>query len=147
MKLPQQKFREIVLLLLYSRDFSQGEGGDSFALVMQELKVSKKYLFQAQEICCLIESKFEELDQHIKETATAYEFERIPRIERNILRLSAYELLYSPQIPGKVSIAEAIRLSRKFSSPESATFVNAVLDAIAKVKDVVGAVQTGQTSQ
>jgi N utilization substance protein B len=148
MTLPQQKFREIVLLLLYSHDFSDGDEEDSSALVMQELKVSKKYLLQAQELRRSIESKFEELDQRIKETATSYEFERIPRIERNILRLGAYELLYSPQIPGKVAISEAIRLSRKFASPESATFVNAVLDAIyKKVEDVVGAVSEGETPQ
>jgi len=148
MTLPQQKFREIVLLLLYSHDFSQSEEEDSSALVMQELKVSKKYLFQAQEMRRAIESKNEELDQLIKETATSYEFERIPRIERNILRLGAYELLYSPQIPGKVAISEAMRLSRKFASPESSTFVNAVLDAIyQRGQDVVGAVLEGQTSQ
>lgn len=149
MSLPYKKFREIVLLLLYSHDFSDGEEEDTSALVMNELKVTQKYLTQAHQLRRDIESKISELDQHIRESAISYEFERIPRVERNILRLGAYELLHSPQIPGKVAISEAIRLSRKFASPESATFVNAVLDAIyqKKVEDVVGAVPEGQTSQ
>lgn len=148
MSLPQQKFREIVLLLLYSHDFAHGEEEDSSALVMQELKVSKKYLLQAHELRRLIETKQGEIDQQIVETATSYEFDRIPRIERNILRLSIYELLYSPQIPGKVAIAEAIRLARKFASPESATFINAVLDAVYRRNpDVAAAMSAGETSQ
>ena len=150
MPLPKQKFRELVLLLLYSHDFSQGEEEDCLNLVMQELKVSKKYLLEAQNLRRAIEAKKEVIDEEIRQNATSYEFDRIPGIERNILRLGAYELLFFQEIPGKVAIAEAIRLSRKFASPESATFVNAVLDAIyQKVKEtyVVGAAAEGQTSQ
>src|SRR5437762_3316098 len=127
MTLPQQKFREIVLLLLYNHDFSQGKEEDSTAMVMQELNVSQKYLLQAHEIRRAIESKLPEIDQKILDTSSSYEFDRIPRIECNILRLGVYELLYSPQIPDKVAISEAIRLARKFASPESTAFVNAVL--------------------
>jgi N utilization substance protein B len=148
MPLPKQKFRELVLLLLYSHDFSQGEEEDCLNLVMQELKVSKKHLLEAQNFRRAVEAKKEALDDEIQTNATSYEFARIPGIERNILRLGAYEILYSQEIPGKVAIAEAIRLARKFASPESATFVNAVLDAIyQKSKDVVGAATEGQTSQ
>jgi len=146
MPLPKQKFRELVLLLLYSHDFSQGEEEDCLNLVMQELKVSKKHLLEAQNLRRAVEAKKEAIDAEIQTNATAYEFERIPGIERNILRLGAYEILYSQEIPGKVAIAEAIRLSRKFASPESATFVNAVLDAIyRKSQDVVGTATEGQT--
>lgn len=68
----------------------------------------------------------------ITEHSTSYEFERIPRIERNVLRLGVYEIMYDSDIPPKVAIAEAIRLTRKFATPESATFVNAILDSILK---------------
>jgi transcription antitermination protein NusB len=49
-----------------------------------------------------------------------------------VLRLALYEMLHDDQIPPKVAIAEAIRLSRKFSTPESSSFINAILDAIYK---------------
>src|SRR5690606_29501809 len=61
-------------------------------------------------------------------------FERIPRVERNILRLAVFELLHDPSVPPTVAIAEAIRLTRKFATPEAATFINAVLDAIFKMQ-------------
>ncbi|MBX9744017.1 MAG: transcription antitermination protein NusB, partial [Chlamydiales bacterium] len=59
-----------------------------------------------------------------------YVFERISRTERSILRLGTFELLFDPSIPPKVAIAEAIRICRKFGSPQSAQFVNAVLDSV-----------------
>ncbi|MBS3905309.1 MAG: transcription antitermination factor NusB [Simkania sp.] len=148
MALSQQKIREILLLLLYSYDFVQGDDEDAMALVMKELAVPKKYVLQAQEVRREIEAKLPLIDEKITRAATAYEFNRIPRIEQNILRLGVFELLYSPHIPGKVALAEAVRLTRKFASPEGATFVNAVLDAIyhSEGRDVAGALQQEQTS-
>jgi transcription antitermination protein NusB len=130
MALPQKKIREILLLLLYSHDFVHGNQEDSITMIMEELSVSKKYVHQAFAIQCEIEAKLPLLDKVIAKAAVSYDFQRIPRMERSILRLGAYELLCSPQIPGKVALAESIRLTRKFASPEGATFVNAVLDVI-----------------
>jgi transcription antitermination protein NusB len=149
MALPLAKFREIVLLLLYSHDFVHGEEEDSAQIVMNELSVSKKYVLQAHEVRRQIEAVLPQIDEMITKTATEYEFGRIPRVERNILRLGVYELLCSPQVPGKVALSEAVRLARKFTSPEGATFINAVLDAVYhKVgKDVAEPVHQEQTSQ
>ncbi len=130
MALPQQKFREILLMLLYSHDFSRGDEEDSTAMVMRELSVAKKYVLEAHDRRRLIEEKLEAIDRMIAEVAVSYEFARIPGIERNILRLGAYELFHVPSLPPKVALAEAVRLSRKFASPEGATFVNAILDAL-----------------
>nr|NGX48373.1 hypothetical protein [Chlamydiota bacterium] len=68
--------------------------------------------------------------------AIGYELERISRIERSILRLGLYELLYT-DLPDKVAITEAIRLTRKFATAEGGAFVNALLDAIYKDRDEV----------
>jgi len=122
--------REIIFLLLYSHDFAECSEEDSTPLVMRELAVARRYVHEAQVQKNLILEKLPQIDEQIKQAASAYEFERIPRIERNILRLSVYELLYTPDLPAKVAMAEAMRLARKFSSAESASFVNAILDAI-----------------
>ena len=53
-------------------------------------------------------------------------------VDRNILRLGAYEILYCPDIPIKVSIDEAVEIAKKFSTEKSSQFVNALLDRIAK---------------
>lgn len=130
MSLPLQKMREILFLLLYCHDFAECSEEDSTCLVMRELAVAKRYVMDAQAQKKLVIEKIPAIDGLIAQAASSYDFHRIPHIERNILRLGVYELFYAPGLPAKVAIAEAVRLSRKFASPESASFVNAVLDAI-----------------
>lgn len=137
MALSQQKLREIVFQIVYSHDFAQNEADDMIPFLMRQFEVSKKIICQAQERAAVIAPKIAEIDQKIAEAAVSYSFERIPRVEKNILRLGVYELFFAPDIPPKVAIAEAIRLSRKFATPEGSTFVNAILDHIYKKMDGV----------
>ena len=71
----------------------------------------------------------EEVDGLITRHAEHWRMERMPAVDRNILRLGVYELLHGPT-PAAVTIDEALELTRKFSSEESVQFVNGVLDAI-----------------
>ncbi|CUI17209.1 putative transcription antitermination factor, NusB family [Candidatus Protochlamydia naegleriophila] len=128
MALSQQKFREIVFQLLYSQDIGHPDEAEMISLIMAELAVSKKNVRLAQEKMHLIVEKLAEIDSSISSVSTSYDFERIQTVTKNILRLGVFELFYDKGIPPKVAIAEAIRLSRKFSTPESASFVNALLD-------------------
>jgi transcription antitermination protein NusB len=130
MPLAPQKFREIVFQLLYSDDFGADEG--VVEMLMAQLSVTKKIVREACVLKDKILEKKKEIDAVIGAHSESYDFERIPRVERNVIRLGVYELLFSKDVPPKVSIAEAIRLSRKFATPEAATFVNAILDSIYK---------------
>ena len=81
-------------------------------------------------------SHLDELDQTIDETAEHWNHARMPVIDRNVLRLGVYELTYHRETPPKVSINEAIELAKKYSTSDSAAFVNGVLDRIyAKLHD------------
>jgi|SRR5579872_15926 len=130
MAVPQQKLREIVFQLLYSHDFAAVEEEEIIPFLMKELCVAKSALYLAGEKRRAVEEKQKEIDQRIAGASDAYAFARIPGVERNILRLGVYELFYDPLIPPKVAIAEAIRLARKFATPQGATFVNAILDTL-----------------
>ncbi|MBF8262374.1 MAG: nusB [Parachlamydiales bacterium] len=132
MPLPAQKFREMVFQMLYADDFSQGEEADVVELLMHELKVTKKAAREAHAKVVAIREKLSEIDDRIRPASTEYQFERISRVEKNVLRLGIYELCYDDSLPPKVAISEAIRLCRKFGTPESAQFVNAILDVIYK---------------
>jgi transcription antitermination protein NusB len=132
MALPVQKFREMVFQMLYAFDFASTESEEMIDLMMQELKVSKKSAREADLRMRAILEKVEEIDQKIRPASTEYQFERISSVEKNILRMGIFELCYDESIPPKVAIAEAIRLCRKFGTPESANFVNAILDSIYK---------------
>ena len=72
----------------------------------------------------------EEIDPMIQKVSNEYVLERIALVERNIIRLAIHEMLISKDVPPKVVIAEAIRLARKFATPEAANYVNAILDAL-----------------
>ena len=70
------------------------------------------------------------VDEGISKYATNWQLKRMAVVDRNILRMAAYELLYCKDIPAKVSINEAVNLAKKFSGIEAGKFVNGVLDKI-----------------
>lgn len=129
MPIPLQKFREAVFQILYSLDY-QTEAEEMVPFMMQELQASRKAMQEARGRAQSVLEKRDEIDSRITSASTEYSFERISRVEKNVLRLGLFELLFDPLIPPKVAIAEAIRLCRKFGTPESAQFVNAILDGI-----------------
>ncbi len=136
MALPLQKLREIVFHLLYSSDF-ESQSEDVFPFLMQHHQVTKKSLYQAQEVVAEIKKQQAAIDSLITNHSKEYEFDRIPRVEKNLLRLGIYEMLYSKEVPPKVAISEAMRLARKFATAESSHFINALLDTLYKETNAV----------
>ena len=74
--------------------------------------------------------KLSELDGLIEEQTRNWDFERIAKVDRNILRLAIYEMLHRDDIPPVVSINEAIDIAKKFSTENSGRFVNGILDKV-----------------
>ncbi|HYY82408.1 MAG TPA: transcription antitermination factor NusB [Actinomycetes bacterium] len=74
----------------------------------------------------------EELDRRIGEAAEHWTVERMPLVDRNLLRLAAYELLARPEVPTAVVLDEAIELAKLLSTADSGRFVNGVLGRIAR---------------
>lgn len=72
-----------------------------------------------------------EIDRIITEKAVGWRLERLVSVDRNILRLGIYELLYT-EIPGEVVINEAVELSKKYSTEHSHIFINGILDRVFK---------------
>jgi transcription antitermination protein NusB len=72
-----------------------------------------------------------ELDDAIEAVSANWRLDRMAKVDRNVLRLAAYELLHRPDVPVKVAINEAIELGKKFGSESSGAFINGVLDKIA----------------
>lgn len=72
----------------------------------------------------------ENIDKLISEHATNWQLKRMAVIDRNVMRLSCYELIYRTDIPPKVSINEAVDLAKKYSGPEAGKFVNGILDKL-----------------
>jgi N utilization substance protein B len=68
-----------------------------------------------------------EIDEMLSEYAESWSLERMPGVDRAVLRLGAYELLYAPEVPPAVAIDEAVELARLLSTDDSPRFVNGVL--------------------
>jgi N utilization substance protein B len=73
-----------------------------------------------------------QIDKIIISASDNWRLERMSRVDRNILRMGVFELTKSPEMPTRIIINEAVELSKRFGSEESASFVNGVLDRIAK---------------
>jgi N utilization substance protein B len=74
----------------------------------------------------------EEIDQRLTQAAENWRLPRMAGVDRNVLRLGAFELLFSTETPAGVALNEAIELARRFGSADSPGFVNGVLDQIRK---------------
>jgi len=75
-----------------------------------------------------------ELDALIAENAQGWTLARMPAVDRNVLRLAAYELLFVDDVPDAVAISEALNLVTDLSTDESPAFVNGVLASVARTK-------------
>ena len=71
----------------------------------------------------------------ITEVAENWRLDRMAAIDRNILRLGAYEMLYCPEVPAKVAINEALELAKRYSTAQSSRFVNGILDRVLQLHD------------
>lgn len=130
--IPAQKFREAVFQMLYSYDIGRTAEKNAVELLVKELSITKKTAVIAWEKMLLVCSHLSKIDEMIARTSQSYSFDRIQSVERNVLRLGIYELFFDEGIPAKVALSEALRLARKFSTKESASFVNAILDTLYK---------------
>jgi N utilization substance protein B len=74
----------------------------------------------------------EEIDRLIRGQADHWRLERMPAVDRNILRLAVYEMLHHPETPKLVVVDEAIELAKKYGSEQSGRFVNGLLDGLLK---------------
>lgn len=77
----------------------------------------------------------ESIDRLVADQADNWRLERMPVVDRNILRLAVYEMRFQPDVPAVVVIDEAIELAKKFGSQESGRFVNGILDALRTTLD------------
>jgi len=70
------------------------------------------------------------IDAMISQVAENWRLDRMAAIDRNILRLGAYEMLFRPEVPAKVAINEALELAKRYSTAQSSRFVNGILDRV-----------------
>ena len=95
----------------------------------------------AQTIVQGVADHLDELDELIRSQADNWRLERMPAVDRNILRLAVFEMLYEKDIPKLVVVDEAIELAKKYGSEQSSRFVNGLLDGLLKTHAFPGSLK------
>jgi len=125
----RRKGRELALQMLYQWDVSR-EPVESVIESSSELQRASEAAREfASRLVDGTVDRIEEIDKILIETSEHWRLGRMSTVDRNVLRLAVYELLEKSTPPGVV-INEALEVAKRFSSPESAGFVNGVLDAV-----------------
>lgn len=124
--------REFALQVLYQIDIT----GDNYDVSLdnfwqaREEAVEEEVKNFTRELIKGVIDNLEAIDKMIAKYATNWQLKRMAVVDRNIMRMSCFELMYRDDIPLKVSINEAVELAKKYSGPEASKFVNGVLDKI-----------------
>ena len=130
----RKRSREVAMELLFAKTLSKNSIGEMIETLNEEYVSSESGVDSVYIINILktVEENLNVIDEKITSSLVGWTLDRISKINLCILRLATCEMLYVEDIPNKVSVNEAIELTRKYSDEKSISFVNGVLDKILK---------------
>ena len=128
----RSKARKAALDLLYEADIR----GISVGVILSQRLETLEYLIRdyTRELLTGVVEHRSRIDELIVTYSQGWDFDRMPVIDRNILRLSLFELLWGRDIPEAVAIDEALELAKTLSTEESSSYIHGVLATISKIK-------------
>jgi transcription antitermination protein NusB len=124
--------REVALQLLFHWDLNvqQALTDDDLELFWQFRQTTRGIQLNAVSLLNGVIASQGPIDEKISKYTANYELRRISAVDRNILRMAIYEMMYATDVPPIVAINEAIEIAKKFGTMESGKFVNGVLDRV-----------------
>lgn len=123
--------REIALQMLYQADVRGAEAVEQLdAFLHEEAPGEDDVQAFARTLVEGTLAKRDEIDAIISEAAQNWHIRRMAVVDRNVLRMAVYEMVYAGDIPAKVSINEAIEIGKRYSTQHSGSFINGILDRI-----------------
>ncbi len=129
----------MALQVLYQMEHGNAGAEEALDLFAGNFDAPQRQLDYTRKLVLGIANHAEDIDQALSNVSRRWKLTRMARVDRNILRLAAYEIMFSQgQIPPKVAINEAVELAKRFGGDDSPSFVNAVLDNLLELKDQAG---------
>ncbi|UWG95711.1 transcription antitermination factor NusB [Dehalobacter sp. DCM] len=131
-KMGRRTARETALQILYQVDLT-GEYDHRDNILqhwVQEFSVPDNLAEFIRELVEGTLNNKEELDQKLAATSHEWALDRMSNVDRNLMRLAAYEMLYCPETPQRVTLNEAIEIAKRFGGDDSAKFINGILDKL-----------------
>jgi N utilization substance protein B len=133
----RRKAREETLRILFRLEFENTQAEKTLNQYWENKKASEEIKEYSNWLVNGIISNQSKIDNIIQQVSEHWRISRMALVDRNILRMAVFELLYEENIAPAIVINEAIEIAKKYSGDEAATFVNGVLDAIRKsLKDI-----------
>ena len=126
----RRRARAIALQALYEIDSTKHEVEAVVSRLLAEGGLFEENNAFVRELVSKVIQNKGKIDSHIQRFATAWPIGQIPIIDRNILRLAIFEILFDNNVSIKVAINEAVELAKKFGSDNSSKFVNGVLGSV-----------------
>lgn len=124
--------RESIVFFIYQTDFRKEEISEQMRLFVEENPDVEEDIDFFREVASGVVEKKDELDQRISGFLKKWSINRIPKLDKAILEVAFYEILYREDIPVSVSINEAVRLSKKYGTTDSSSYINGVLSSFEK---------------
>ncbi len=116
--------------VLFHLEYSPGDPEEALERVCGNFDLPPRSRGFARRLVIGVFENLEALDRMIREASRNWRIERMSRVDRNILRIGAFEVVFLKDIPAKVSIDEAVELGKIYGSEDSGSFINGVLDNI-----------------
>jgi len=126
----RRKARELAIQVLFHLDFNVDDPNKVFDLICENFNSQRSIRPFSRQLVLGVCEKMKELDGLIRKASKNWKLERMPRLDKSILRLATFEILFIEDVPPKVSIDEAVEIGKKFGSSDSGSFINGVLDNI-----------------
>ena len=126
----RRQARVIALQTLYEYDTAQHSPAEVLQRHVEDRHLQPKVFEYANELIIGVCDHLAEIDAHIQSAAREWPLHQMARIDKNILRLAIYEILFNNTVPAKAAINEAVELAKQFGSNTSSRFVNGVLGTI-----------------
>lgn len=133
----RRKARENTLQILFQLEFNYPQPEKVLNLFWENRRASKEIKDYSSWLVKGIISHKKEIDNIIQSVSEHWRISRMAVVDRNVLRIAVFELLFEENIASAIIINEAIEIAKKYSSMEAATFVNGILDAIRKEIDTL----------
>lgn len=121
--------RAIALQALFEIDFTGHEPKETIERLLESSSLSEEIVTFTQDLVLRVLENKKSIDDTAQRFAPAWPFEQIAIVDRNILRLGIYEILFNA-VPVKVAINEAVELAKTFGSNSSSRFINGVLGSV-----------------
>jgi N utilization substance protein B len=130
----RRKAREIALQMLYQMEVNPGEPEAALELFWKGLSASQQVKEFVNRIVEGVHVRQEEIDQLLAKHSEHWRLNRMDRVDKSILRMGVFEIMFCEDIPVKVAMNEAVDLGKKFGAAESGAFINGILDKISRVE-------------